>query len=297
METGILISVILPASLAIIMLGMGTSLELADFKRVLIYPKAVAVGIIGQIILLPIVGFVFASQLGLKGEYAVGLMVLVACAGGATSNMIVYLAKGDVALSVTLTAISSCITVISIPFVINFALFEFMGATAETALPIGSTNMKLFALTLFPVMLGMLVRHHFSNLAQKLEEPVNKLASVLFVFIVASILYQERSGLVDAFLNAGPVTYLLNIITMALGFTAARLFKLNEQQSITVSIEIGVQNSATGIFIATAMLHNAQIAIVPAVYSLVMYLNAGLLIGFMNLYTKRKKLAMASELS
>ncbi len=293
MEAGILTSIILPASLAIIMLGMGTSLELADFKRVFIYPKAVAIGIIGQIILLPIVGFFFASQLGLKGEYAVGLMVLVACAGGATSNMIVYLAKGDVALSVTLTAISSCITVISIPFVINFALFEFMGATEETALPIGTTNMKLFAITLFPVMLGMLVRHYFSNLAHKLEKPVNNLASILFVLIVAGILFKERAGLLEALVNAGPVTYVLNIITMALGFSVARLFKLNEQQSITVSIEIGVQNSATGIFIATAMLHNAQIAIVPAVYSLVMYLNAGLLIGFMRLYMKRKNLATA----
>ncbi len=291
MEAGILTSIILPASLAIIMLGMGSSLVLADFKRIFIYPKAVAIGIIGQIILLPLVGFLFASQLGLKGEYAVGLMVLVACAGGATSNMIVYLAKGDVALSVTLTAISSCITVISIPFIINFALFEFMGATTDTALPIGSTNMKLFAITVLPVILGMCVRHYFSSFAIKIEKPMNKLASLLFVLIVFTLLFKERAGLLQAFIDVGPITYVLNFMTMALGFCIARLFKLNEQQSVTISVEIGVQNSATGIFIATAMLHNSQIAIVPAVYSLVMYLNSGLLISFMHYFLKNKMLA------
>ncbi len=287
MEANILTSVVLPLSLAIIMLGMGTTLVVADFKRVLIYPKAVAIGIVGQILVLPIVGFLFASLFGLKPEYAVGVMVLVACAGGATSNLVVYLAKGDVALSVTLTSISSCVTVISIPFIINFALHEFMGASGETALPIGTTNMKLFALTLLPVMMGMLVRHKFTYFSLRLEKPMNRFASLLFVLIVLSILYQERAGLVDTLITAGPVAYGLNLTTMLLGFSSARLFKLNQQQSIAISIEVGVQNSATGIFIATVMLSNAEIAIIPAVYSLFMFLNAGLLIGFMQSYLKR----------
>ncbi len=296
MEANILTSVILPLSLAIIMLGMGTTLVLADFKRVFIYPKAVAIGIVGQILVLPVVGFLFASQFGLKPEYAVGVMVLVACAGGATSNMIVYLAKGDVALSVTLTAISSCITVISIPFIINFALREFMGASGDAELPIGSTNMTLFAFTLFPVMLGMLLRHKFSDIALRLETPINRIASLLFVLIVLSIMYQERAGLVDTMLAAGPVAYGLNFITMLLGFSAARAFKLDDKQSIAISIEVGVQNSATGIFIATVMLHNSEIAIIPAVYSLIMYLNAGLLIGLMRVYMKRRGTALAKAI-
>lgn len=154
------------------MLGMGASLVVADFKRVFVYPKAVAIGIVGQILLLPLVGFLFASQFGLTPEFSVGLMMLVACAGGATSNMIVYLAKGDVALSVTLTAISSCITVISIPFVINFVLYEFMGATEEAVLPIGSTNMKLFAITMLPVILNMLACHYYPGFSQRLESPL-----------------------------------------------------------------------------------------------------------------------------
>ena len=271
------------------MLGMGASLVVADFKRVFVYPKAVAIGIVGQILLLPLVGFLFASQFGLTPEFSVGLMMLVACAGGATSNMIVYLAKGDVALSVTLTAISSCITVISIPFVINFVLYEFMGATEEAVLPIGSTNMKLFAITMLPVML---VRHYYPGFSQRLEKPINKLATVFFVLIVVGVLVKERAAVVDVLAMAGPVTFGLNLVTMLLGFITARLLQLNEQQSITVSVEIGVQNSAAEIFIAATLLQNSEI--VPTVYSLIMYLNAGLLIGMMHWYMKRSRVGMAS---
>ena len=275
---GALTTIVLPLSLTVIMFGMGTSLVTEDFKRIFIYPKAVAIGIVGQILLLPLVGYLFASQLGLTPEISVGVMVLVACAGGATSNMIVYLARGDVALSVTLTAISSCITIFTIPLVINFALFHFMDATVETALPIGSTNMKLFMITLFPVMLGMLVRNYYSSFAIRLEKPMNKLTTVLFVLIIAAILFKERGQLTDYIISAGPVSYFLNLTCMALGFVAARLFRLDDRQSTTVSIEIGVQNSATGIFIAATLLNNSAIAIVPAVYGLVMFLNAGLLL-------------------
>ncbi|UZE94804.1 bile acid:sodium symporter family protein [Alkalimarinus alittae] len=285
---GVLASIVLPLSLAVIMLGMGLSLTAADFKRVLFYPKAVAIGLAGQILILPFIGYFFASQFGLSPENAVGLMVLVACAGGATSNLIVYLARGDVALSVTLTAISSCITVLTIPFIVNFALFRFMGATEETALPIGSTNMKLFFITVVPVLLGMLIRYYFSGFAKRMEKPMNKLATVFFILIVGGILLKEYKELVQSLLTVGPATFLLNLASMLVGFVAARLFLLNDQQSTTVSIEIGVQNSATGIFIATTLLNNSEIAIVPAVYSLMMYINAGLLLFLMHGRVKRR---------
>jgi BASS family bile acid:Na+ symporter len=221
-------------------------------------------------------------------------MVLVACAGGATSNMVVYLARGDVALSVTLTAISSCITVITIPLVINFALFHFMEATVETSLPIGSTNMKLFMITLLPVMLGMLIRHYFSSFAIRLEKPMNKLTTVLFALIIAAILFKERGQLVGYIISAGPVSYFLNLTCMTLGFVAARLFRLDDRQSTTVSIEIGVQNSAAGIFIAATLLNNSEIAIVPAIYGLVMYINAGLLLFLVHRYISEEVLEVDS---
>lgn len=282
-----LTTIILPLSLIVIMFGMGTSLVIEDFKRVFIYPKAVAIGIVGQILLLPLVGYLFASQFALSPEIAVGIMVLVACAGGATSNMIVYLARGDVALSVTLTAISSCITVFTIPLVINFALFHFMGATEETALPIGITNMKLFMITLLPVFLGMLLRYYCASFAIRLEKPMNKLTTIIFVLIVAAILFKVRDQLAGQLISVGPVSYFLNLSCMVLGLLAARIFRLSDRQSTTVSIEIGVQNSATGIFIAATLLNNAEIAVVPAVYSLAMYLNAGLLLFFMHRYSRK----------
>lgn len=285
---GILTSLVLPISLAIIMLGMGLSLTALDFKRVLIYPKAVAVGIVGQILVLPFIGYFVAVQFALSPENAVGLMVLVACAGGATSNLIVYLARGDVALSLTLTALSSCITVLTIPFIVNVALFRFMGATEETALPIGSTNMKLFFITVVPVLLGMLIRQYFSGFAHRMEKPMNKLATVFFILIVGGILLKEFESLMQSLLTVGPATFVLNLSSMFVGFIAARFFLLNDQQTTTVSIEIGVQNSATGIFIATTLLNNSEIAVVSAVYSFMMYVNAGLLLFLMHQRGKRR---------
>jgi len=279
MESGILVNVVMPICLAIIMFGMGISLRLDDFKRVFVLPKAVALGVFGQIILLPIAGYLFVVLFKLSPEHSVGIMVLVACAGGAVSNLIVYLAKGDLALSVTLTSVSCVVTVITIPFIVNFALAEFMNASEKTLLPIGSTNIRLFVLTLFPVMLGMLVGHFYSKLASRIEAHVTKLSTIFFVAIVLGILIKERNNFVPLLLSAGPVVVSLNVSMMLVGLALAKLFRLNSPQSVTISIEIGVQNSATGIYIASALLHNSEIAAVPAVYSIVMLVSSAVLIG------------------
>jgi len=289
MQAMFLINVILPLCMAVIMFGMGLSLLVEDFKRVLIYPKAVAIGVFCQIILLPAVGYLIASIFSLSPEQAVGLMVLTACAGGATSNMIVYLAKGDVALSVTLTAISCVITIITIPFVVNFALFHFMTVSQEAALPIGTTNMKLFFLILFPVLLGLLVHIRFPKVAVRLERHVNWFSVVFFVFLLVAIVAQNLKILAVALPSVGPATYTLSAVTMAIGYFMSRIFKLNIQQSTAVSIEIGVQNSATGIFIATVLLESTEIALTPSVYSLIMYVNAGILILMMRRRAKLER--------
>jgi len=289
MQAMFLINVILPLCMAVIMFGMGLSLLVEDFKRVLIYPKAVAIGVFCQIILLPAVGYLIAWIFSLSPEQAVGLMVLTACAGGATSNMVVYLAKGDVALSVTLTAISCVITIITIPFVVNFALFHFMIVSQEAALPIGTTNMKLFFLILFPVLLGLLVHIRFPKVAARLERHVNWFSVVFFVFLLVAIVAQNLNILAVALPSVGPATYTLSAVTMAIGYFMSRIFKLNIQQSTAVSIEIGVQNSATGIFIATVLLESTEIALTPSVYSLIMYVNAGILILMMRRQAKLER--------
>jgi BASS family bile acid:Na+ symporter len=282
MQAGFMTQVALPLVLAFIMLGMGMSLVTDDFRRVLQYPRAVALGLFGQLVLLPVVGFAIASLFPLTPELAVGLMILTACAGGATSNLIVYMAKGDTALSVTLTAFSSCFTVLTIPFVVNFALRHFMAATDAVELPVGVTNLQLFVITLAPVLLGMLVRRRWPAFSIRTERHVSKVAGVFLALLVVGILLKNRDILGGALVSAGPASLTLNAATMAAGFGLATAFGLNQKQRVAISVEVGVQNSATGMFIATTLLHRGEMALMPAVYSLAMYLNAGLLISWMS---------------
>lgn len=293
MENNLIVSLVLPLALGIIMFGMGSTLVMEDFKRVIAMPKAVAVGAVGQLLLLPIMGYVFALLFQLSPVDSVGLMILVACAGGAVSNLVVYLIKGDVALSVTLTAISCVVTIFTIPFIVNFALAEFMHANEATPLPIGSTNLKLFFITLLPVFLGMLLRQRWPRIAFKIEKPLNKIATTFFILIIASMIIKERHNLAEVVQSLGPVAWSLNAFMMALGFAIARLFKLNSQQGTAISIEIGLQNSATGIFIGASLLGNSDFATMPAVYSLAMMTNTAILAAIVynvsNLRTARKE--------
>lgn len=261
------------------MFGMGTSLVLDDFKRIFVYPKAVLIGAFGQIVLLPILGYLFCLFIDMTPETAVGVMIVVSCAGGALSNLIVYLARGDVALSVTLTAISCVVTVFTIPFIVNVSLNHFMGVTNESLLPVGETNLRLFVITLLPVWLGMALRHFYPNVGARLEKPVNRLATIMFIGIFVGVIIQEREQLTTLFLSVGPVVLGLNLVAMVLGVLLARMVKLNRQQSISIGVEIGLQNSASGIFIAATLLGNMAFASVPAVYSFVMLFNAALFIG------------------
>ncbi len=297
MNASFLMNIIMPLCMALIMFGMGLSLLIEDFKRVLEYPRAVGIGIFGQVVLLPLTGFLIASTFNLSPEQAVGLMVLTACAGGATSNMIVYLAKGDIALSVTLTAISCVITIITIPFVVNFALFHFMNVSQEAALPIGITNMKLFFLILFPVLLGLLVHIRFPKVAARLERHVNWFSVVFFVSLLVAIVSQNFELMTVALPSVGPATFTLSAVTMTIGYFLSRIFRLDIQQSTAVSIEIGVQNSATGIFIATVLLESTEIALTPCVYSLIMYVNAGILILMMGRRAKRERRQVLREIA
>ena len=172
MQSSVFTTVLLPLALAIMMLGMGLSLVPEDFRRITRYPKAVAVGVVCQIVLLPLIGALIALVVPMQPELAVGLIVLAVCPGGPSSNLVTYLAKGDVALSVTLTAFSSIITVFTIPLFTNLALQHFLGERAAIALPIGSTMLQIFLITLLPTAIGMAIRHQFPGSARRLEKPM-----------------------------------------------------------------------------------------------------------------------------
>ena len=280
--SGTLIEVILPISLFIIMLGMGMTLVVDDFRRILIYPKAVSIGVIGQLVLLPLVGFVIASSFPLTPELAVGIMILAACPGGVTSNVISHIAKGDIALSITLTAISSVITVVSIPLIISFSLNHFTEANQVFNFPIKKTMITLFIITILPVSLGMFIKAKASQFADAQEKRFNYFATFFFIFLVLMITYTERENLLVAIKLSGIPALLLNIGMMFIGFLLARVFGLDYRQSKTITLEIGVQNTTLAFVVVASILSNPAYALPAAIYSLFMYLSAGAFI----LYTK-----------
>ena len=291
MQSSVLTELFLPFSLAVIMFGMGLSLRLEDFKRILIYPKAVGIGLLNQLILLPVVAFGIAKAFQLPPELAVGLMILAVCPGGATSNLITHLAKGDAALSITLTAFSSVITVVSIPFLVNFSIGYFIPGGEAQQLEVVGTVLSVLFITLIPVALGMITLAKAPALAQKCDNPFRKISTVFFVIIVLAAILKERENLVQYFIEAGPAALALNLSTLAISFAMAKWARLPFRQGLTIAIESGIQNGTLGITIAATLLVNSVMSIPSAIYSLLMFGTAALVILWGN------KVASASKAS
>ncbi len=288
-------SVVIPICLFLIMMGMGLTLVMNDFKRVLKYPKAVGIGLTNQLLLLPIIGFALANIMPLEPEYAVGVMLLVLCPGGTTSNLFTYLAKGDVALSVTMTAIASIITVFSIPIVLSFSLIHFMGAGSAFQLPVLKTVLTLVLLTILPISVGMLIKRFAPRVADNSQRYVSRFGVVFLAFLVAFLSYVQRDIIVEAFFATGPVSLLLNLSTMALGYYTSKWFGLNLAQRASVTLEVGLQNSTLSIFMALTLLANYKMSLMPAIYTLIMFLTAGILVRiFSAKYHKLKKSGVKS---
>ncbi|MFZ4677240.1 MAG: bile acid:sodium symporter family protein [Nodosilinea sp.] len=271
MQSSVFTTVLLPLALAIMMLGMGLSLVPEDFRRITRYPKAVAVGVVCQIVLLPLIGALIALVVPMQPELAVGLIVLAVCPGGPSSNLVTYLAKGDVALSVTLTAVSSIITVFTIPLFTNLALQHFLGERAAIALPIGSTMLQIFLITLLPTAIGMAIRHQFPGSARRLEKPMSRLAVGLLALIIVLLLVREGSKLPGFLVQVGFGVVLLNLLATLAGFLAGKLFQLPLAQQICIAIEVGIQNGTLAIAITAGLLNNPDMAVPAAIYSLLMY--------------------------
>lgn len=288
METNYLTDIMLPLSLAIIMLGMGLSLVPADFKRVFLFPRAASVGILNQIVVLPLVGFMLVWLFGLGNpELAVGVMVLAACPGGPTSNLISHISRGDTALSITLTAISSMIAVITIPLIVNLALSIYMQQGEFVPLPVFDTIFKLTLITLLPVSIGMLIRSKALSFARKTDKPVKIISGILLFLIILAAILNNREIFVSSFRSVGPVALSLNVFMLFVGYISARMLRLKLAQSITISVESGIQNGTLGITIASTLLHNDVMAISPAIYSLIMFMTAGIIIAWANLGLKK----------
>ncbi|MBM1105125.1 bile acid:sodium symporter family protein [Aurantibacter crassamenti] len=270
--------IILAISLIIIMFGMGLSLTISDFKRIFIYPKAIIIGLCCQIIILPVIGFAIATILNLSPTIAIGIMLLSACPGGPTSNMLTFLAKGDLALSVSLTAAASILTIFTIPLIVQFAVQEFANESQIISVDAITMIKQLLVIVLIPVSIGMWVKHKFGAFATRMEKPVKIISAIIFILVIVGITLSLRDVIVSYLKEAGLPAVLLNLSTMTIGFVLAVLFKLSKKQAISISIETGIQNGTLAITLATIALNNAEFAIVPAIYGLLMYISATIII-------------------
>jgi BASS family bile acid:Na+ symporter len=271
MEGNVLTQVVLPLVLFTVMLGMGLSLTLEDFRRVAVIPKALIIGLLCQMIVLPLVGFGLLQVVALTPALAVGLMVLAFCPGGTTSNMFTYLSRGDLALSITLTAVASLITPFTIPLLTNWAMDRWLGETAQIALPVGQTIAVLVAITILPCAIGMVIYAKRPELAKRSEKVV-KIGSVVALFvIIAGLVAKEWDNLPGWFAQVGIACLMLNVVTMAVGYVAGIAGKLERPQSIAIGLEVGIQNGTTALFVTSTLLKNPEMSISPAIYSLIMF--------------------------
>lgn len=268
MQSNLLTAVLLPLALAIIMFGMGLGLESEDFRRIGRHPKAVTVGLLSQLVALPLIGVLIVWLVPMPPPIAVGLMVVAICPGGPSSNLITYLAKGDVALSVSLTSLSSLITVVTIPLLTNQALRVLMGTEAEIRLPIGTTMLQILLITLLPTAGGMALRRRWPTTANRLERQVSILATGLLALIILVLLVREGDSLPYFILKAGLGVLLLNGFGTLAGYLAGLPVGLPLAQRITLAIEVGIQNCTLAIAITAGLLRNPEMAVPAALYGL-----------------------------
>tara|TARA_A100001015_G_scaffold161557_1_gene179603 strand:+ start:1736 stop:2602 length:867 start_codon:yes stop_codon:yes gene_type:complete len=276
--TTIIGQIFLPVSLTIIMFGMGLTLVIGDFIRIFTYPKAVLVGLINQIILLPIIGFSIVVLFKLSPTMATGVMILSLCPGGPTSNLITQVSRGNIGLSVTLTALASLITVFTIPVLLSEAIAYFTGNTGVVIeLPVLQTMLQILVITVIPIAIGMIIRKRNEGFALRMEKPMRTASTILFVIIFLVIIIANKDNLVQAMKEVGLATLLLNLLTMGLGFLTAKLFGIAGNSQITITIESGIQNGTLAFVIATTILNNFEMGLPTGAYSIWMFITGGIL--------------------
>lgn len=270
-----LLTLFLPVALGIIMLGLGLSLTLADFARVVKFPKPVLIGLGCQLLLLPLVCFLLAKAFGLAPALAVGLMLLAASPGGTTANLYSHLAHGDVALNITLTAVNSVIAVLTMPLIVNLSLAYFM--EGDQALPLQFTKVvQVFVIVLGPVAIGLWIRSRFPGFAARMERPVKIISALFLLIIIILAVVKDWQTFVDYAPLVGGAALAFNLISLAVGYWVPRLCKLSLRQSIAIGMEIGIHNGTLAIALALSpmLLNNATMSIPAAIYSIIMFFTA-----------------------
>ncbi|MEU8381489.1 bile acid:sodium symporter family protein [Streptosporangium sp. NPDC048865] len=268
-----LAGVFLPIALAIIMFGLGLSLTIADFRRVVVYPKATLVALTCQILLLPAICFGLVLAFGLPPALAVGMMLLAASPGGTTANLFSHLFGGDVALNVTLTAINSVLAVVTLPLITNLSLSYFAADSATLGLQFDKTA-QVIAIVLVPVAIGMAVRAWLPRFADRMNTPVKIASAVILVVVILGALLQELDNFGGYIRSVGAVTLLFSVLSLTIGYWVPRLAGVERGQAIASCMEIGIHNATLSITVALTLLNNTQMGIPAATYGVLMLFTA-----------------------
>ena len=274
-----IVTKIAPIALALIMLGLGLGLSTRDFIRVINNPKDFTVGIICQLILLPIVAYILLLILRLPVELALGLMIIAAAPGGVTSNVLTKFANGDVALSISLTAIGSLISIFSVPFIV-FTSAKLLGVTdLSSDITMTGIALKMALVVTVPVILGMIIRRFAENFISSNINIVNRITGILFIVVFAAIWIEERENIISYLGQAGLAVLILNVVMMTLAFYIAKGFATGIPQRKCISLECGLQNGTLAVFVATQIFNDVAYMVPTAAYALIMYIT-----GFIFIY-------------
>ncbi len=285
MQASVLTTVIMPMALGVIMLGLGLSLTLADFKRVTKFPKAIGIALTCQMLLLPAVCFLLAKSFGMPPELAVGLMLLSASPGGPTANLYSHLSNGDVALNITLTAVNSLLTLFTLPLIVNFSLDYFMESGEYLPMQFKKV-MEVFAIVLVPVLIGMTIRSKAPGFAARMDKPVKMLSALFLALVILLITISERNTLMTYFARLGGPVLLFNVLSMAIGYFIPRMLGVEKRQAVAIGMEIGLHNGTLAIYIALNVMHNSAMALPPGMYGLLMFFTAAAFGVLVNLKKK-----------
>ena len=267
----IVTDIFLPIALAFIMFALGLGLTGTDFLRVIKQPKDFFVGAISQIILLPIIAFILVKIWPISPELAIGVMIIAAAPGGVTSNILTSFARGDVALSISLTAIISLLSVITVPFIIVTSLGLLGSENVSQNISLTSMAISMFLIVTVPVIIGMIFRRFASNTAINFEPIAKKISVVLFIIVLLGAILAEKDNIVSYFADAGLITLVLNVVMMIVAFYVAQLLGTGNAQKKCIAIECGLQNGTLAIFVGTILFGGGAFVIPAATYSLIMF--------------------------
>ena len=269
-----IVTTIAPIALALIMLALGLGLSLENFTNIIKQPRDFLIGLICQLILLPIIAFILIKILNTSPELAIGVMIIAAAPGGVTSNVLTKFANGDVALSVSLTSVISLVSIITVPFIV-FKSADLLNINYQSAeISMIGISMKMFLVVTFPVFIGMLIRKFATNFISSKEQLIQRISVFLFALVFLAILIEEKGNIVPYLAEAGLITLILNLTMMILGFYIAKKFASGIAQRKCISLECGLQNGTLAIFVSTQIFDNSAYLVPTATYAMIMFITS-----------------------